>query len=172
MSSPAQLLQIGQNFYTLVQRLSKQTATSTVSVTTGTHQAVSQAIPLPLAKGQAIRLVQAGCVWVDNAESGFLTVEHSGFQIKPNAASGNAIFYSGYGPGGKLGIAGHTCTLQDAAPLVYSDYNEIGGLDTALQIVGSADISNSDAAAHNTQIFMTALWELYNLNTPGHVGYP
>jgi len=175
MSTPASVVQFGQDYYTLVQRISaRPTGTTQIVALSACIECDAPAIVIPLAKGQAVRIVRLAALFTDAAASAKLNVQHAQFSFtvaSPSTGIGG-ILGGGGSPGGLIATGGFGLTLPAPEVFLYNDYNELSGTNS-LSIFPIADVLNTDgAAAHTVGMGSFALWELYNLqNVSGHVGY-
>jgi hypothetical protein len=160
----------GRPSFRLVQRRSFNIASDIAAAATSTAQLVS-ATPLPLAapnNKQAMRIV-SGCGLIEDInQTHFLTCLGSSVVLSTDATLQVRRAWSANFGGVVLGANGIMIPINDPEWLFGQDYAEIGGLPQ-VQLNCLADISNSDAAAHNVHFRIVCIVEMYQ-SDPGFKG--
>lgn len=155
--------ELSQQYITLIQRLGITKDSGVVSVAAG-FQPLDILNFMELLGQQAFRIVTSTATLFDPLPSSKLVAQNFSLAILSKAGP---IYSASYpaSDGLVLGQEGIFVSLRASPLFFWNDFLAAGGLAGTITVVASSDINNTDGAAHDVQMTMTGLIELYQVST-------
>ncbi len=162
---------LGRDTYRLVQRFSlRGSADVNAAASQNAQQLTGPTLVLPnVTQKQAIKLIAVAGLVSDVNQTHFLTALGASIQLSAgNQDAALRQYAPPFGGSVLLGATGLRWGMFDDEYVLGSDYTEfIPQTDVGnFTLVIFADVTNSDAAIHSVHFSLTALFELYQVDTP------